>query len=282
MTQLRTAKGQFRKGTHYRPHQVFRERAYLKQEYEINGRSAASIAQEHGVTQPAITKWMRAHGIRRRSMSECRGLKYWRGPSTIRVKNPWRRMTAEETREYRHLIALACPDLAERRRQQQKSWKDLNADRYKASQRKHQIRFADRIRDRGRVRDKNRKPQRAAYLRRRRKIDVNFRIACSLRGRVNAALKSKFKCAPTLRLLGCTVESFKIYLESKWQTGMTWQNYGRYPGWQIDHEMPCAIFDLTKPEHQKRCFHFSNMQPMWAVKNQQKNAKVITNQFNLL
>jgi hypothetical protein len=52
--------------------------------------------------------------------------------------------------------------------------------------------------------------------------------------------------------------------------------------WHIDHIMPCAIFDLTRPEHQKRCFHFSNLQPMFASKNLKKHAKVITNQFNLL
>lgn len=46
--------------------------------------------------------------------------------------------------------------------------------------------------------------------------------------------------------------------------------------------MPCAIFDLTKPEHQKRCFHFSNLQPLFALDNLHKNAKVTTNQFQLL
>lgn len=282
MTQLRTSKGQFQKGTHYRPHQSFREEQYLREEYAVRLRSASDIAKEFGVTIGAVLHWMKQYGIARRNTSQTRRLKYWRGPKTIKVNKPWRKMTAEETREYRHLISLACPDLSEQRRERERNWQIVNADRCDASKRKHQKRFADRIRARGREHDRNRRPQRAAYGRRKRQTDVNFRIACNLRGRVNAAMRGRNKSASTLRLLGCSIESFKIYLESKWQTGMTWENYGRYPGWQIDHEMPCSIFDLTKPEHQKRCFHFSNMQPMWAVKNQQKNSKVLTNQFNLL
>jgi hypothetical protein len=31
--------------------------------------------------------------------------------------------------------------------------------------------------------------------------------------------------------------------------------------------MPCFLFDLTKPRHQRRCFHFSNMRPMWSSEN---------------
>jgi hypothetical protein len=80
--------------------------------------------------------------------------------------------------------------------------------------------------------------------------------------------------------LGCSLEDFKIYLESRFEPGMTWKNYGAV--WHIDHIMPCAIFDMTKPEHVKRCFHFSNMQPMFAKENLCKRAKVTSNQFNLL
>ncbi len=51
---------------------------------------------------------------------------------------------------------------------------------------------------------------------------------------------------------------------------MTWDNYGK---WQIDHKIPCASFDLTDPEQQKSCFHFSNLQPLWAKDNNSKGAK---------
>lgn len=48
---------------------------------------------------------------------------------------------------------------------------------------------------------------------------------------------------------------------------MAWDNYGE---WHIDHRKPCASFDLSKEEI-KRCFHYTNLQPMWAKDNQSKS-----------
>lgn len=33
--------------------------------------------------------------------------------------------------------------------------------------------------------------------------------------------------------------------------------------------------DLTKPEQQKRCFHFSNLRPLWAQENLAKNDRMV-------
>jgi len=52
---------------------------------------------------------------------------------------------------------------------------------------------------------------------------------------------------------------------------MTWSNYGK--GWHIDHIKPCASFDLSNPEQQKICFHYTNLQPLWAIDNIKKGAK---------
>jgi hypothetical protein len=60
---------------------------------------------------------------------------------------------------------------------------------------------------------------------------------------------------------------------------MSWENYGKV--WEIDHIMPCAIFDLTKADHQKRCFHFSNTQPLLIHVNRSKRDNA-PDQFNLL
>lgn len=55
---------------------------------------------------------------------------------------------------------------------------------------------------------------------------------------------------------------------------MSWDNYG-YRGWHIDHIKPCASFDLTDPNQREQCFHFSNLQPMWAKDNLSKGAKTL-------
>lgn len=110
---------------------------------------------------------------------------------------------------------------------------------------------------------------------------MGYRLRISLNDKLKKARAHGHKSASALKLLGCSIESFILYIESKWEPGMSWDNYG-LNGWHIDHIMPCAIFDLTKPEHQRRCFHFSNLQPLWAKDNLRKRDKVLSDQFNLL
>jgi hypothetical protein len=73
----------------------------------------------------------------------------------------------------------------------------------------------------------------------------------------------------TLELLGCNSEFFKEYLENNFLDGMTWENYGE---WHIDHMKPCAAFDLTNEDDQRKCFHYTNLQPLWALDNIIKGA----------
>jgi hypothetical protein len=102
------------------------------------------------------------------------------------------------------------------------------------------------------------------------KTDVGFRIRHNLSERLRLALKSNSKGKKTMELLGCSIIEFKIHLESKFQEGMNWSNYG-LKGWHIDHIKPCALFDLTKSEEQIKCFHYTNMQPLWSKDNLTKS-----------
>jgi desulfoferrodoxin (superoxide reductase-like protein) len=63
-------------------------------------------------------------------------------------------------------------------------------------------------------------------------------------------------------------------LEKQFKLGMNWDNYGR-SGWHIDHIKPCASFDLTKKEEQLKCFHYTNLQPLWARENLIKSDKIL-------
>lgn len=107
----------------------------------------------------------------------------------------------------------------------------------------------------------------------RLKCDINFKIRKLMRRIVISAIKrvSKNNCkySSTITQIGCDDIFFKSYIESKFQKGMTWDNYGLY-GWHIDHIIPCSKFDLTDPEQQKLCNHYSNLQPLWAKDNLKK------------
>lgn len=113
----------------------------------------------------------------------------------------------------------------------------------------------------------------AEYCRKRLKTDLEFKLRYTLRNRIRRALKNQFstKASKTINLLGCSIEECRKYLESKFQDGMTWDNYGK---WEIDHIIPCIAFDLTNIEEQKKCFNYTNLQPLWWRDNRTKGNKV--------
>jgi hypothetical protein len=98
------------------------------------------------------------------------------------------------------------------------------------------------------------------------------RIARNLRNRMNLALSGTNKVASTEELLGCSFDVFVEHLQSQFKNGMSWDNRGR-TGWHIDHIRPCASFDLSDPDQQRQCFHYTNMQPLWAADNLSKGSK---------
>jgi hypothetical protein len=84
--------------------------------------------------------------------------------------------------------------------------------------------------------------------------------------------KTQRKNNRTIDLLGCSVSFLKGYLEEKFKDGMTWENHGE---WHIDHIKPCASFNLLDQEDQKKCFHYTNLQPLWAFENLSKGCKEV-------
>ena len=109
----------------------------------------------------------------------------------------------------------------------------------------------------------------------RRKEDHVFRLKENLRRRINCALNfiGVKKTKKTLELLGVpNIEFLKKYLESKFKPGMSWEKRGLI---HIDHIIPCASFDLTDPKQQAKCFHYTNLQPLWSHENLSKGSKIL-------
>ena len=107
------------------------------------------------------------------------------------------------------------------------------------------------------------------------KSDPAYAFAGLLRSRVGKAVKVQYakKAAKTIDLIGCSVKKLLAHLESQFLTGMTWDNYGR-KGWHIDHVIPCASFDLSRPDHQRKCFHYTNLRPAWYHHNEGRGSKI--------
>ena len=117
----------------------------------------------------------------------------------------------------------------------------------------------------------NNKDYHNKYQRHRLKTDPIFKITKYQRIRMRAVLKGESKCKSTIELLGCSAEECWNHLEQQFKPGMTRDNYGL---WHVDHITPCASFDISDPEQQKICFHYTNLQPLWAEDNFKKGAKL--------
>lgn len=118
------------------------------------------------------------------------------------------------------------------------------------------------------------KPRRNALRQERRKTDIQYKLTSDLRRRVLKALEGVAKSKPTLELLGCSVEHLKEHLQqTAILNGYNDFDIENYSGqdYHIDHIIPCSKFDLSNPEEQHKCFHYTNLQILTAEKNIQKS-----------
>ena len=120
---------------------------------------------------------------------------------------------------------------------------------------------------------KERREGRRRYIHNRNNSDPEFRLLNNLRNRIYCALKGAGKSRRTTELIGCTISALRAHLEKNFTEGMSWENYGK---WHVDHIIPCSSFDLVLPDEQRRCFHYTNLQPLWAVDNLKKNDRLPT------
>ena len=102
--------------------------------------------------------------------------------------------------------------------------------------------------------------------------DPKNRILSNLRRRFLFVLKGHQKSDHTLNLIGCSREQLIKHIEFQFKDGMSWDNYGRV-GWHVDHRIPCDFFDLSNPEEQRKCFHYTNLQPLWWQDNYRKGSR---------
>jgi hypothetical protein len=144
----------------------------------------------------------------------------------------------------------------------------------KAARRAYQAQWMANKRASNRTEDRTKK---RAWVNRKMKESPEFVLAERLRRRLcKAVARYAMKEAKprTMQLVGCSRAELRAYLESKFKPGMSWENYG-YRGWHVDHIRPVASFDLMNESEMQRCFHFTNLQPLWMKENLKKGTKIL-------
>tara|TARA_R100001082_G_scaffold103522_1_gene74267 strand:+ start:273 stop:1124 length:852 start_codon:yes stop_codon:yes gene_type:complete len=241
-----------------------------------------SERRERYANDPAYREYTKARSIacyaRRREDAVAQKAKY-REENREEIKERKRKAYYADIEKSRKKLRdryAADPDSAKKRREHRAK----NIERERLVSKMYREKKGDELREKNRVQSsKWREANREKYNEKNREYyrsSIKRKIGMNLRNRINAMVryKSGLNKRESLRLLiGCTFEEFKMKFESQFTKNMTWEKFlnGEI---HIDHIKPCASFDLTKESEQKKCFHYTNLQPLWAKDNLSKGAKI--------
>jgi hypothetical protein len=110
-----------------------------------------------------------------------------------------------------------------------------------------------------------------AYIRRKYKENISYRITFALRSRLQKAIThgQGFKRLSSVKLLGIGFDDVRNHLQGMFTGEMSWDNYGAL--WHIDHHIPCAAWNMKNEHHQLACFNWRNLKPMLKRENRVKH-----------
>lgn len=151
------------------------------------------------------------------------------------------------------------------------SWRSIHRPRKKIVDANYRVNNIERIKkEKARYYQKHKQE---INIKVKTKLQTNpiYKLRHSLRTRLKDSLRRGTKSGSFVRDLGCSVHELKQYLESKFKSGMTWENHG---DWHIDHIKPLSSFDLTDRDQFLQACHYTNLQPLWAEENLKKGNKL--------
>lgn len=147
----------------------------------------------------------------------------------------------------------------------------------------YNIKNKDKIKKRQNLYEKNRKKIDPEYnLRKILRLGFYIHLRKSITSKNEYHIK-KNKLGSVLSYLGMEISNFVKYIESLWQEGMSWSNYGSGKDkWNIDHIYPLSLGDCTNPEFLKKVWHYTNLRPLWHIENIKKSNKIIEDICDIL
>ena len=115
-------------------------------------------------------------------------------------------------------------------------------------------------------------PKRIAYNKEYRQRPI-VKLREDIRTLIRMSINKRshyIKNTKTEQILGCTIDEFVEYIQSKFQEGMTLENHGE---WHLDHIIP--ISTAKTEEEVIKLNHYTNYQPLWAEDNLKKSNKIV-------
>jgi len=170
-----------------------------------------------------------------------------------------------------------------------KTYRQNNKVKIKKTKKLYQEKNKEKIKSHRKLWEKENRDRINLRRKKKRELSAHYKAAENSRQRTRKILNGISRSKTSLGLLGYTSSQWpdpedfysflRKYFEERFLDGMSWNNYGNPNGdhsdcWHIDHIVPCNIFDLENESHQAACFHYTNLQPMWALDNISKSDTV--------
>jgi hypothetical protein len=188
-----------------------------------------------------------------------------RRKSHIKVKTEKPELYAEKRKkadEKAKHLRKTDPEYRKYRKKFGDRWTKNNPDKVKGYQKDHWY-------------NRGGKEKRLAHIKKRKSEDLGFRLLENSRARAYPFLKKALnlkdgenKPESMIALFGCNLSFLADHFRKQYRPGMSDENYGE---WEMDHIKPCSLFDFTKEEDRKACWHYSNLQPLWKEENKTKS-----------
>lgn len=249
------------------------------QSEEGEGLPDAAIAERLGVSRYKVSYVRESHAapevVKKRMKAAIERARTDPYARALRVKARKKYDEKPESREKKRTYQNNLPpEVRARKNQRAKEYRSTEEGREKRRQHQREYRNTPQGKAKKRMYFEKYKPKINERYQKRYYSEPQFKIAVVLRKRVVLALKTRgiSKSRSLRELLGCTIPELKQHLESQFRQGMSWDNHGE---WHVDHIRPCAAFDLTRVAEQKVCFHYTNLQPLWAEENLRKSDKTL-------
>lgn len=164
----------------------------------------------------------------------------------------------------------------EKEKKRQKAYRESNPNRTKKWVEANKNSYLEYQKD---YREAN-KIKRNKHNQERRVNDFIYRLSSNVRSSIRKAFKTHNikKCSKTHSILGCSYEEFKLYLESKFESWMNWDNMSLYNGelnygWDLDHIIP--ISSAVTEEDVLKLNHYTNYQPLCGYTNRHIKRDII-------
>jgi hypothetical protein len=241
-----------------------------------------------------LTEFSKSKSSKDGVRSDCKFCrKKWREENKQRIKKYYKEN--KELIKKRH--KKYYEENKERINAQHKKWREENKEIIKQRKKKHyennkkninqkQQNYYQENKERIKELSKKWREENKEYIKKwrkqKQKTDPIFKFRICTRSLIRASFKRACngqyrKSKRTEEMLGCDMDFFMRYIKSKFQKGMTFENYGE---WHIDHIIP--ISSANTEEEIIALNHYTNLQPLWAYENLTKANKILEQQLVLL